>query len=171
MIDPHPEGIEMERARTLAGFALSAALLAFALPAPSSGPRLCEHPIESEAFERHTVEVRCDAPQSRADDIRGPARRLFGLSIDLNCAGPRTLESLEGIGAVRAQRIVDERERAPFERVDDLLRVRGIGPRTLEALRPLVVAHPRGEKSGSVDSAGCRSKGEREVRLSSGGQT
>lgn len=56
--------------------------------------------------------------------------------VDLNAAGVEALIELSGIGPVLAQRIVAER---PFEQVDDLVRVRGIGPETLERLRPFVV--------------------------------
>jgi len=81
---------------------------------------------------------------------------LFGLPIELNCAGARTLETLPGIGPVRARRIVAERARRPFERVEDLLRVRGIGPKTLEQLRARVAAHPHPGRLGSVDFSACR---------------
>jgi len=160
----------MEQRQALAGFALSSALFVLALPAPSPGTKLCRNPIELAAFEQHTVAVRCQTPQARAGEIRGPARRLFGLSIELNCAGARTLETLKGIGSVRAQRIVEARARRPFERVDDLLRVHGIGPKTLENLRFVVAANPRTRKLGSVDFPECRSEAARELPAGAGGR-
>jgi len=49
------------------------------------------------------------------------------------------LDTLPGVGPSIAQAIVDERERnGPFRSVDDLERVRGIGPSKLEQLRDLV---------------------------------
>jgi competence protein ComEA len=43
---------------------------------------------------------------------------------------------LPGIGPELAQRIVADRQaRGPFRRVEDLRRVRGIGPKTLERMR------------------------------------
>ena len=160
----------MEQRQALAGFALSGALFVLALPTPSCEPRLCRNPVESEAVEQHTVAVRCQTQQARAGEIRGPARRLFGLSIELNCAGARTFETLEGIGSVRARRIVEERARQPFERVDDLLRVHGIGPKTLANLRLVVAANPRTRKGGSVDSPVCGSEGVRESPIGAGGR-
>jgi competence ComEA-like helix-hairpin-helix protein len=66
------------------------------------------------------------------------ASRPSGL-LDLNRAGPLELESLPGIGPALAQRIVEHRARiGRFGRVEDLLEVSGIGPATLERLRPLV---------------------------------
>jgi competence ComEA-like helix-hairpin-helix protein len=160
----------MEQRQALAGFALSAALFVLALPVPSPKPGLCRNPTESSVVALHTVAVRCQSPQAREGEIRGPARRLFGLSIELNCAGTRTLETLEGIGSVRAQRIVDHRARQPFERVEDLLRVHGIGPKTLENLRFVVAANPRTRKPGSVDFPECRSGGVREFPVGAGGR-
>jgi hypothetical protein len=161
----------MERRQALAGFALSGALLVLALPTPSPEPKLCRNPIESAAVEQHTAAVDCQGLQARAGEIRGPARRLFGLPIELNCAGVRTLETLERIGSVRARRIVEERARRPFERVDDLLRVHGIGPKTLENLRFVVAANARTRKSGSVDFSECRSEGVREFPAGAGGRS
>ena len=40
-----------------------------------------------------------------------------------------------------AARIIAEREKRPFASADDLRRVNGIGPKTLEKLRPFVVVN------------------------------
>lgn len=57
--------------------------------------------------------------------------------IDLNAATLEQLDSLPGIGPVRAQDIVAAREaRGGFKSIDELLEVRGIGKVTLEKLRP-----------------------------------
>lgn len=59
--------------------------------------------------------------------------------LDLNLATPAELERLPGIGPALAARVVAERiRRGRFRSVDDLLAVPGIGPRTLERIRPLV---------------------------------
>jgi len=55
--------------------------------------------------------------------------------VRLNEAGVEALTRLPGIGPALAGRIVAAR---PFATVDDLLRVRGIGPKTLAALRSRV---------------------------------
>lgn len=71
----------------------------------------------------------------------GPAGQAGSL-INVNAASAAELESLPGIGAVLAQRIVEDRQaNGPYTTVDDLLRVRGIGPAILEDLRPLVSLH------------------------------
>jgi len=59
--------------------------------------------------------------------------------VDVNAADRDELELLPRIGPTLAERIVEERARGgPFESVAGLTRVRGIGPRTVERLRPLV---------------------------------
>lgn len=61
--------------------------------------------------------------------------------LDLNRATARDLDALPGIGPVLAGRIVAHRERyGRFTRPEDLLAVRGIGPRLFERLRPRVRA-------------------------------
>ena len=56
--------------------------------------------------------------------------------IDINRAEPWLLEALPGIGEVLAQRIADYRsENGPFRRIEDLLKVSGIGPATFENIK------------------------------------
>lgn len=66
------------------------------------------------------------------------------LVIDLNTATAADLEVLPRIGPALAQRIIEARDRAGgFTSLDELDAVKGIGPRTLEALRPHVRVGPR----------------------------
>ena len=59
--------------------------------------------------------------------------------IDINRAEPWLLEALPGIGEVLAQRIVEYRsENGPFRTVEDLLKVSGIGPATLENIEDYI---------------------------------
>jgi competence protein ComEA len=69
-----------------------------------------------------------------------------GQRIDLNRARAADLELLPGIGPSLARRIVDDREaHGAFATLDALLRVRGVGPRTLARLRDLLVVETQGE--------------------------
>lgn len=73
----------------------------------------------------------------RAPDAPAPAPR----AIDLNEAGPDELSLLPGVGPSLAARIVEDRaSRGPFRTVDDLDRVRGVGPALLRGVRPFVRA-------------------------------
>jgi competence ComEA-like helix-hairpin-helix protein len=63
--------------------------------------------------------------------------------LDLNTATWVELAQLDGVGETLAQRIVDDREtNGPFGVVDDLDRVKGIGPKTLKRLRPFLRVEP-----------------------------
>jgi competence protein ComEA len=65
--------------------------------------------------------------------------------VDLNQASLEELTAVPGIGPTTAQRIVDWRtEHGPFESVDDLLKIKGIGEKSVEKLRPYVkVSRPK----------------------------
>lgn len=59
--------------------------------------------------------------------------------LDLNTATAAQLAQVPGIGAVTAKAIVQFREKSGrFERVEDLLAIRGISARKLEQIRPYV---------------------------------
>ncbi|MFQ6046065.1 MAG: ComEA family DNA-binding protein [Gemmatimonadales bacterium] len=80
------------------------------------------------ALERHAV-------------FSGVPRRgvVSGRKISLNTASEEELSELPGIGPGRARAIVEDRaRRGRFHTLQDLLRVPGIGPRTVERLRGLV---------------------------------
>jgi competence ComEA-like helix-hairpin-helix protein len=81
------------------------------------------------------------APPCPCERLSGRQRRLLGLPIPLNRAGPLDLEVVPGIGSSRAAAIVRDRERlGAFQQVADLERVPGIGPATVERIRPFVLA-------------------------------
>jgi competence protein ComEA len=62
-----------------------------------------------------------------------------GTPLDLNTATAEQLDTLPGVGPATAGAIVDHRStNGPFDSVDALLDVRGIGDAKLEALRDLV---------------------------------
>ncbi|KAA0013744.1 ComEA family DNA-binding protein [Billgrantia pellis] len=56
--------------------------------------------------------------------------------INVNTADAELLAELPGVGPSRAQAIIEEREaNGDFESAEDLTRVSGIGPATVEAFR------------------------------------
>ncbi len=62
-------------------------------------------------------------------------------TVNINSADAAALDALPGIGEVTAERIVASRDEAgPFASLDDLDRVSGIGPATIESLRSVATA-------------------------------
>ena len=57
----------------------------------------------------------------------------------MNTADEADLQRLPGIGPTLAKRIVTTRGIDRFKTPDDLRRVKGIGPKTLEKIKPFVV--------------------------------
>ena len=71
--------------------------------------------------------------------------------VDVNTADVAELERLPQVGPALARRIVAEREaRGPFRSPQDLARVRGIGPKTVETLREYVGSDPKRENRGQT---------------------
>lgn len=55
--------------------------------------------------------------------------------VNINTATPEELVQLPGIGPTRAKAIVAERKKRSFRRVEDILRVPGIGRKTFGQIR------------------------------------
>lgn len=63
--------------------------------------------------------------------------------VDVNRADWPELIQLPGVGQTLAERLIVDRARnGEFRSVDDLTRVRGFGPRTLERIRPYLLPIP-----------------------------
>jgi competence protein ComEA len=84
-------------------------------------------------------------------------------AVNVNTASSEQLQLLPGVGPALAERIIAFREaNGPFEKVDELVAVRGIGEKSLAKLRPYVVTTgetdltekvrlPRAAKGGASD--------------------
>jgi competence protein ComEA len=79
-------------------------------------------------------------------DIDRAAPQVARFQVDVNHADWPELIQLPGVGQILAERWIAERERGgEFRSVDDLERVRGMGPRTLERIRPFLLPMPDDE--------------------------
>jgi len=70
-----------------------------------------------------------------------PSDAASGGGFDINRATEAEWDELPGIGPAKARAIVEDRERnGPFRGIDDLARVKGIGPKLLEQIRKAIEA-------------------------------
>ena len=87
--------------------------------------------------------LKVDVPRAGADvatstDAPSPGSGP-GAMVSLNSADQAALEVIPGIGPVKAAAIVQYRtDNGAFSSLDELLEVSGIGPATLESIRPYV---------------------------------
>jgi len=59
--------------------------------------------------------------------------------ININTADEETLQSLPGIGPALSERVVEHRERFPFEEKEDIMQVSGVGESTYQEIKELIV--------------------------------
>lgn len=72
-----------------------------------------------------------------------PQRPRPDMRLDLNSADAASLEALPRLGPALASRIAADREaHGPYQSLDDLQRVPGIGERTIDLIAPHVVVRP-----------------------------
>ncbi|SEH05928.1 ComEA family DNA-binding protein [Candidatus Venteria ishoeyi] len=71
--------------------------------------------------------------------------------IDINAANVTLLSTLAGIGEKKAQAIVDYRSKnGPFKSINGLEQVNGIGPKTIEKNKSLIMVKIMASKSNQV---------------------
>lgn len=79
-------------------------------------------------------------------DIERQTPLAYNFQLDPNTATWVELAQLDGVGETLALRIVEDREtNGPFRSLEDLDRVKGIGAKTLERLRPYLHVAPLNE--------------------------
>lgn len=102
-----------------------------------NAPRRASEPAASEVPPAETASAGSTErlPQAAPSDSALPGQ------LDLNKATAEELDGLPGIGPSKAKSIVAYREaHNGFRTVDELLQVKGIGPKLLDKIRPLVSA-------------------------------
>ena len=78
--------------------------------------------------------------------------------VNLNTATQADLESLPGIGARTAERILEYRQKnGSFKKIEELMNVKGIGEKSFLKLKPLVTVGPaRPERTATSSSSSSR---------------
>ena len=75
--------------------------------------------------------------------------------VDINRADWPEIIQLPGLGEILAQRVITDRTaNGPFLDVDELVRVDGIGPKTLEKIRPYLLPIPQDTDWAATETGG-----------------
>jgi len=115
-----------EMVKRLRDFEISAMLKRVGIWSESDPDRIAELRSKQRGEDRELQEIRDQVTKAKSPQ---------GL-VNLNTASEKELQSIKGIGTVFAKRIIAGR---PYRTVDDLLKVKGIGPKKLETIRPYFV--------------------------------
>ncbi len=118
-----PRNEMIERLRDLE---TSAMLKRIGIWSESDPDRIAEFRAEQRSEDQELKEL-----QSQVEKAKSPQGLL-----DLNTATEKELQTIKGIGPVIAGRIIAGR---PYKTVDDLIKVKGIGSKKLEKIRPYAV--------------------------------
>ena len=84
-----------------------------------------------------------DAPVSSIATATAPSSAAMSSrtssTVNINTASQRALETLPGVGPSTAEKIISHRSTSgPFLRVEDLMKVKGIGPKKFERIRQFI---------------------------------
>src|SRR6266481_4843640 len=82
--------------------------------------------------------------------VAGAAKKPPLKPININTANSEELQQVPGIGPATAEKILQMRKSyGAFKSVDDLLAIRGLGPKRLEKMRKYLTVGKDGPKHGS----------------------
>ena len=69
------------------------------------------------------------------------SKLLFAL-VDINSATAKELQTLKGVGVKKADKIIQYRKNHCFEVIDDVMKVKGIGPKFIQHNRTKIAVGP-----------------------------
>ncbi len=124
-----------ERTKRIIGIAIVA--LTIALVARAERSERLAHLFE---FSAPSVIPTSSKPPEKTGDVGIPKQT----KVNVNTAGVFELMTLTGVGEVKAKAIVEYRnEHGPFRGVQDIVNVKGIGPKTFESIKDdIIVSFP-----------------------------
>ena len=97
---------------------------------------------------------------------------VWAQTVNINTASPAALTQLDGIGPKKAKAIVDYRSaNGPFESVDDITEVKGVGPKTLAHDRAMMSVKASGSSAGEANADGQNGQQAGQALGNGGGST
>jgi competence protein ComEA len=110
-------------------------------PAPQPAPNTLIQATDSPAAQPEQAPA-VQPPEPAPTPPTIPAPAVVSGKININTASAAELELLPQIGPALAKRIIDHRTlHGPFRTIAELDNVKGIGPKTLEKLTPLITVN------------------------------
>jgi competence protein ComEA len=110
---------------------------------PAPGADLTRINLAQQLQDQQHVHVPREGEANPPPVVSGGAEGSAGSRVNINTAAAEELETLPGIGAVTAQRIIEYRQaNGPFETIDAIQNVSGIGPKTFEGMRDTITVGP-----------------------------
>lgn len=131
-----PSSRVYEALNAAGGFSSDADQEAVNLAATLSDGIHIKFPRKGESFAQQPQTSAASAPASSAPAPAQAASRASSGKININRAGASELVKLSGVGEKTAQSIISHREaNGPFARVEDIMNVKGIGPKKFDAIK------------------------------------
>ncbi|MDY7227567.1 ComEA family DNA-binding protein [Hyalangium rubrum] len=95
----------------------------------------------------------------------GRGRTQYSGVVNLNEASEKELDQLPGVGLKAAESILAHRQKRPFQRIEELVKVKGFGKKKVEKLKPyLTLTGPTTLKAEKPDNASDKPKKKRKSR-------
>lgn len=102
---------------------------------PKAFEKLADHVTVTGGSSGPIAKESGSAPASKPSSGSTSSKKSGGM-VNINTASSAQLQSLPGVGPTTADRIVDyRRQNGPFKKPEDLMKIKGIGPKTFEKMK------------------------------------
>lgn len=94
---------------------------------------------EKRSFDVPVVEI-IEAEPEKAETVSesGDAEAAEDVMVNINTAGAEELMRIRGVGEKTAEKIIEYRKDHPFETIEDIINVSGIGEKKFEEMKDMI---------------------------------